>query len=347
MEELARLRGRLLSVAGMLAACLVAGTLGYHLIEDWSLFDALYMTVITLATVGYGETHPLSTTGRFFTMFLIMGGIGLMTYGFSTLTAVLVEGELSEVLRRRRMQKNITALAGHYVVCGAGHTGGVICAELRKTGRDFVVVDRDAETVAKLAERLGGEFPHILGDGTEDEVLRKAGVERAAGVFAVLATDQDNAFVVLSAKVLNPRARVLVCQKTLGVREKLLRSGADGVVDPEFIGGLRLASEMIRPITVGFLDSMLREKGAHVRFDEVTVASDSSFIGREISELKGAQGGVPLLVAVVPAGSDRYDINPVAAQPIRAGDRLVLIGETTALEALRRKVSGKPGAMGP
>lgn len=334
------MRARLLSVAGLLAACLVAGAVGYHLIEGWSFFDSLYMTVITLATVGYGETHPLSTSGRLFTMILIMGGIGLMTYGFSTLTAIVVEGELSEVLRRRRMQKEIKAFSGHYVVCGAGHTGGVICAELKKTGRDFVVVDRDAETVAKLAERLGGEFPHILGDGTEDEVLRKAGVERAAGVFAVLSTDQDNAFVVLSAKVLNPRARVLACQKTLGVREKLLRSGADGVVDPEFIGGLRLASEMIRPITVGFLDSMLREKGAHVRFDEVTIPSDSAFVGREISELKGAQGGAPLLVAVVPAGADRYDINPVSSQPIRAGDRMVLIGETAALEAIRRKVGG-------
>lgn len=331
----------MLGVAGLLVACLVAGTLGYHLIEGWSLLDGLYMTVITLATVGYGETHPLSTAGRLFTMILIMGGIGLMTYGFSTLTAIVVEGELSEVLRRRRMQKEIKSLTGHYVVCGAGHTGGVICAELRKTGRDFVVVDRDAETVAKLAERLGGEFPHIIGDGTEDEVLRKAGVERAAGVFAVLSSDQDNAFVVLSAKVLNPRARVLACQKTLGVREKLLRSGADGVVDPEFIGGLRLASEMIRPITVGFLDSMLREKGTHVRFDEVTIPTDSSYVGRAISELKGAEGGGPLLVAVVPAGSDRYDINPVAAQAIRAGDRMVLIGETEALESMRRRVGGK------
>ena len=335
------MRGRLLSVAGLLMACLVAGTLGYHLIEGWHILDALYMTVITLATVGYGETHPLSTAGRLFTMFLIMGGIGLMTYGFSTLTAIVVEGELSEALRRRRMEKDIAKLSGHYVVCGAGHTGGVVCAELRKTGRDFVVVDREAADVAKLAERLGGEFPHIIGDATEDEVLRKAGVERAAGVFAVLATDQDNAFVVLSAKVLNPRSRVLACQKTLGVRDKLLRSGADGVVDPEFIGGLRLASEMIRPITVGFLDSMLREKGSHVRFDEISVPSDSSYVGRDISDLKGAQGGAPLLVAVVPAGSDRYEINPAAAQPIRAGDRLVLIGETEELAALRTKVGDK------
>ena len=338
MEELSRTRDRLLGVAAMLAGCLAAGTLGYKLIEGWSLFDALYMTVITVGTVGYGETHPLSTAGRAFTMLLILGGIGAFTYAISTIAAVIIEGDLSEAFRRRRMEKRIDALSGHYVVCGAGHTGGVICAELKKTGRAFVVVDLEQATIDKLTERLGAEFLHVVGDGTEDEVLRRAGVERASGVFAVLATDQDNAFVVLSAKGLNPKARVLACQKSLGVREKLLRSGADGVVDPEFIGGLRLASEMIRPMTVGFLDSMLREKGTHVRFDEVSVPATSAFVGQPIAGLKGSQGGAPLLVAVVAAGSDHYEINPPVGRAVAAGDRLVLIGETEGIADLRRRV---------
>jgi voltage-gated potassium channel len=338
VEDFARTRDRLLGVAGMLLACLTTGTLGYKLIEGWSLFDSLYMTVITVGTVGYGETHPLSTAGRVFTMFLILGGIGLFTYGFSTIAAVVIEGEMSEAFRRRRMEKVIAGLSDHFVVCGAGHTGGVICAELKKTGRAFVVVDREPETIAKLADRLGGDFLHVVGDGSEDDVLLRAGVQRAAGVFAVLATDQDNAFVVLSAKGLNPKARVLACQKSLGVREKLMRSGADGVVDPEFIGGLRLASEMIRPVTVGFLDSMLREKGTHVRFDEIAVPSDSALIGRAIDEVKGSKGDAPLLVAVVAAGSDRYEINPPVGRMIAGGDRLVLIGETDAIAALRTRV---------
>jgi voltage-gated potassium channel len=167
-------------------------------------------------------------------------------------------------------------------------------------------------------------------------------VDRAAGAFAVLSSDQDNAFVVLSAKGLNPKARVLACQKSLGVREKLMRSGADGVVDPEFIGGLRLASEMIRPVTVGFLDSMLREKGSHVRFDEVTVPAGSGFVGKPIGDVKGAEGGGPLLVAVVPSGSDHYEINPPAARAIADGDRLVLIGETEAISDLRRRIGDRP-----
>ncbi len=338
MNHLAEVRDRLLGVAALLLACIVAGALGYHFIEGWSFFDALYMTVITLASVGYGETHPLSPAGRTFTMFLILGGMGMVTYGFSTLTSVLIEGELSDAFRRRRMDKDIAKLTDHFVICGAGHTGAVICAELKKTGRDFVVVDLDAEALAQLEARLGFALLRVVGDGTDDEVLLRAGVKNAAGVFAVLATDQDNAFVVLSAKGLNPKAKVLVCQKTLGVREKLIRSGADGVVDPEFIGGLRMASEMIRPVTVGFLDSMLRNKDSHFRFDEISVPSNSALIGKPFGDIKGGDGGAPLIVAVVAAGTDRYELNPPIDRAVKAGDRLVILGETEALGGLRKRV---------
>lgn len=338
MNHLADVRDRLLGVAGLLLTCVVAGTLGYHFIEGWSLFDGFYMSVITLATVGYGETHPLSPAGRIFTMVLIMGGIGMVTYGFSTLTSVLIEGEISDAFRRRRMDKDIARLTDHFVICGAGHTGSVICAELKKTGRDFVVVDRDPEALVQLEARLGFNLLRVVGDGTDDEVLLRASVKSAAGVFAVLSTDQDNAFVVLSAKGLNPKANVLACQKSLGVREKLLRSGADGVVDPEFIGGLRLASEMIRPVTVGFLDSMLRNKDSHFRFDEISVPSDSPMVGRPFGEIKGGEGGVPLIVAVVAAGAELYELNPSVERPVRAGDRLVILGETEALGGLRKRV---------
>lgn len=339
MTQLARVRDRLLVIAALLFACLAVGTAGYRWIEGWPLFDALYMTVITIGTVGYGEVHPLSAEGRVFTMFLIVVGIGFFTYGFTAITAIVVEGELSKAFRRMRMESKIAQLSGHFVICGAGHTGGVVCAELKKTGRTFVVVDHDAAAIAQLEERLGFDLLHIVGDGSEDSVLLRAGVMNAAGVFAVLATDQDNAFVVLSAKGLNPKAKVLACQKTLGVREKLLRSGADGVVDPEFIGGLRLASEMIRPVTVGFLDSMLRAKDAHFRFDEISVPSDSPMVGKPFREIKGAEGSAPLVVAVVAAGSDSYELNPSVERPVRAGDRLVILGETEALGGLRKRLA--------
>lgn len=339
MSELQEMRRRAFQIAGLMASTLVIGMVGYHVIEGWSLFDSLYMTVITLATVGYGETHELSHSGRVFTIFLIMGGIGVMTYAFSSVTSMIVEGDLSAAFRRRRMEKDIATLAGHYIVCGASHSGGVICGELHRTKRPFVLIDRHQEAVEKTAERCGGkELLYVLGDATVDEVLKTAGVERAAGVFAVLATDQDNAFVALSAKGLNPGLRVVSRQKEMGVREKLFRSGADNVVNPEYIGGLRMASEMIRPATVGFLDSMMRESAVAMRFEEIDVPSGSPYVGRPVGELKGSEGMVPLLIAVLDPDTKKYDMNPDSKRPIKPGDALVMLGDVDKLSVMRERM---------
>ena len=177
MEELLEMRNRLLGIVTLLVGALLGGTAGYHVIEGWSFFDAFYMTVITLATVGYGETHALSQNGRIFTVFLIMGGIGVVTYAFTTITAIVVEGELSAAFRRRRMQKEIAKLSGHYIVCGAGHAGGVICRELKSTGRQFVLIEMNPEVLEKALDRLGREGAyHLVGDATEDETLKAAGI---------------------------------------------------------------------------------------------------------------------------------------------------------------------------
>ncbi|MCX5795573.1 MAG: NAD-binding protein [Elusimicrobia bacterium] len=337
MDELEDIKDRLASIAVLIAAVLLVGTWGYRIVEGWPFFDSLYMTVITLATVGYGEVHTLDHAGRAFTIFLIMGGIGVMTYAFSAITSVIVDGKLSAALRRRSMEKDIAKLSGHYVVCGGGHAGGVIIAELRRIQRAFVLVEREPDIIQKMRERQGAEIPHVVGDATDDETLRAAGVERAAGVFAVLATDQDNAFVALSAKGLNPGLRVVSCQKELGVRAKLMRSGADNVVNPEYIGGLRMASEMIRPATVGFLDSMMRESGTVERFDEIAVPEGSPYVGKPVGEVKGSEGNGPLLIAVLDGQSKKYDINPDSARPIRAGDSLVMVGEVGRLAELRKR----------
>ncbi|MBI4678389.1 MAG: NAD-binding protein [Elusimicrobia bacterium] len=339
MKEILEMRRRLYEVAALMSAVLLTGTTGYVWLSKCSVFDGLYMTVITLATVGYGETVPLDQAGRAFTILLILGGIGVMTYAFTSLTSIVVEGHLSVVLRRRRMEKEIAKLTGHYIVCGADHSGGVISAELHRTGRPFVVIDRDPETVQRLADRLGAErMLHVIGDATADETLKAAGVERAAGVFAVLATDQDNAFVALSAKGLNASLRVVSRQKELGVREKLFRSGADNVVNPSYIGGLRMASEMIRPATVGFLDSMMRDKGSSFRFEEIDVPQGSPFVGRRLSELKDAGAAGTLLVAVLDPETGKYEINPDCKRPIKAGDALVMLGEAPRLADLRDRM---------
>lgn len=339
MEELLEVRDRVLWIAAAIVCVLLVGTVGYRFVEGWPWLDSLFMTVITLSTVGYGETHALDAAGRLFTILLILGGIGVMTYSVSTITSVLVEGELSDAFKRRRMQKDIDRLSGHYIICGSGHAGGVIASELKRTQRPFVMIDRSAEALQKVAERLGpGAYHMVAGDATEDETLKRAGVERAVGVFAALSSDQDNAFVALSAKGLNPKARVVSSQKEIGVRDKLFRSGADNVVNPEYIGGLRMASEMIRPVTVGFLDSMIRERGEIVRFEEVHVPPGSPYVGRPIETVKGSDGQAPLCVAILPAGAAKYEINPPPSRLIAASETLVMLGEIGRVSELRRKI---------
>lgn len=335
MIGLSEMRKRLANVTGLLVFTLFIGTVGYTLIEGWPPFDALYMTVITLATVGYGETNPLTYHGRVFTLFLILGGVSIVAYAFSTLTSIIVEGQLSMVLKRRRMEKEIAKLSGHYIVCGMGHSARVIMDEMEKTGRTFVVVEQDREIAEKL---IGDGLMVVEGDATEEETLKRAGVMKAAGVFAVLPTDHHNAFLALTAKGLNPKVRIVSAQKELTVRQQLLRSGADTVVNPQYIGGLRMVSEMVRPATVGFLDSMMRERGSVVRFDEVAIPDGSPLVGRPVGDVKGAAGHAPLLVAVLEQETGKYDINPDSGRPIKPGDRLVMIGEASKLSELRKRI---------
>jgi voltage-gated potassium channel len=298
------------------------------------------MTVITLATVGFGETNPLSQGGRVFTLFLILGGVSIVAYAFTTLTSIIVEGQLFMVLKRRRMEKQIERLSGHYIVCGMSHSAQVIMEELRQTGRACVVVEQDREIAEKL---IADGVMVVEGDATEEETLKRAGVMKAAGVFAVLASDQFNAFLALTAKGLNPKIRIVSTQRELTVRQQLLRSGADNVVNPQYIGGLRMVSEMVRPATVGFLDLMMRDRSSVVRFDEVAVPDGSPLVGRPVGEVKGAEGHVPLLVAVFERETGRYDINPDSGRPIKAGDRLVMIGEASMLCELRERIERPTG----
>lgn len=331
------IRSRFLKIANALIGVLLIGVIGYVLIEGWRPFDALYMTVITLATVGYGEIHPLSTGGRVFTIGLIFIGIGVLTWAFSNLTAFFVEGELTRVLRRRRMQKQIDSLKDHFIVCGVGHTGQVIIQELRKTRRPFVVVDKSSEVCERLAQ---SGVPAIQGDATEDQVLQQAGIERATGLFTALTSDQDNAFVALTARGLNPNLRIVSEQVESNVREKLLRSGASAVVNPNLIGGLRMTSEMVRPAVVGFLDHMLRGDGDVLRFEELAVPEGSPLAGKPVGEIKGAQGNAALVVSVLHADGN-YELNPSSERPLKAGETLVVMGTLNQLEDLKRKLGNR------
>ena len=307
------------------------GTIGYHLIEGWPFFDGLYMTVITLATVGYGETHELSQHGRIFTIFLILSSIGIVGYALSTLAAFIIEGELDRMLRGRKMDKRIASLKDHYVLCGAGHTGKAIAMEFFKTRHDFVVIDRNAESLKSLEEL--GDIPHIYGDATHDNILEASGIKRAKGLVSALSEDKDNVFVVLSARAMNPDLRIVSRIINDTNKEKIKKAGADEIVSPNSIGGMRMASVMLRPSVVNFLDAMLRVPDQTIRVDEFAVKERSCLVGQSLKEADiGSKTGL-LLVAIKPA-TGGYVFNPPGKTKLNAQDILILIGTKDQLNLL-------------
>lgn len=318
-----------LRIFALLASILLLGVIGYHLIERWPFFDALYMTVITLATVGYGETHPLSTTGRLFTMFLILGGMGMILYGVSRLTSFIVEGEMSGILRRRRMNRSIGHLSNHYIVCGWGNTGYYAVEELHRTRRPCVVVENDPLRIKELMEK---EMTYIEGDATNDATLLAAGIERAAGLISTLETDRDNMFVVITARGLNPKLSIVSKIDDIASRDKFLRGGANIVISSDFIGGLRMVSELVRPGATSFLDTMLRDNSA-LRVEDVQVGLHSKFVKKSLSSCDAfAKAGV-LLVSI--KHGDSFHFNPPPGTILEGGDTLVVIGNPEQLKSVR------------
>jgi voltage-gated potassium channel len=318
----------------LLVLIYLIGVAGYIHIEGWDFEDASYMTVITLGTVGFGETHPLSTTGRWFTQGLIVVGMGTILYGISNLTAFIIEGELQALIRRSRMDKKIESLQGHYIICGAGRTGGHIVDELVASIRKVVVVERRGDHLANCVERHSGILT-VEGDATLDRTLERAGIRRAAGLVAALPTDKDNLYVVITARTLNPSLRIIAKADEEEARDKLLRAGADSAVCPQAIGGMRMASEMARPTVVNFLDAMLRGKEAALRVEEVTLPDGSPLIGKTLGESHIAQKTGLLVVALRRAGQT-FEFNPPAAERFLSGDILIVIGDVHHVEALRK-----------
>lgn len=300
----------------------VGGTLGYHHIgrpvATW--IDSFYMTFITIATIGYGETVDLSThpMGRLFTVFIATVGIGTLSYLFSTLVALLIDADLNADLRKKRMEKQIAELKGHYIVCGIGRVGSNVASELVLTRRKFVVIESDRGALDNWLEH----HPHSLylhEDAADDEALRKAGLANAAGVFAVTGDDSHNLMVALSVKLLNHKVRVVVRLHDIRNTNKAKRAGADEIVSPDFTGGMRIASAMVRPHVVNFMDQMLHSDEG-LRVEELVVPD--GFSSTPLSELVPKSKNY-LLMATHERGE--WVFNPPDDHPIQAGTALVLM----------------------
>ncbi len=343
-------RPLLVRVLAALTALLLCGTLGYWWLEGYTWLEALYMTVITLSTVGFGEVRPLSPNGRLFTVVLIMVGVGSAAYLFTLLGDYIVSGELEGTLRRRRWMDRLRKLNHHYLICGCGRMGEQVAQELHRLGQPFVLIDRHPEHL-EAAQSRG--FLTVHGDPTEEEVLELAGVKRARGLVAVLETDADNLFLVLTARNLNPDLFIVAQAISEATEKKLYAAGADRVVSPFLIAGYRMASWLVRPYVVSFLETTMRNRDlGEMWMEEVRVAPDSELVGKSLAEADiRARTGANVLAIV--RGEAHMDWSPNLR--IEPNDVLIILGrreqilhiaqmarDQRLVEQLQRSPAGTP-----
>ncbi len=329
----------------IIVAIICVGTIGYRLLgkPNTTLLDALYMTVTTLTTVGYEDHVGVhnSTAGKVFSIVYLFVSVGAMFYLFTALAAYMVEGEVRKVFRRRSMEKRIEKLKGHYIVCGIGMVGLYIVHELYETKRRQVALDSDPAQLEVLSTR-NIDVPMLVGDATENEVLEKAMIREAKGLFATTNSDNDNIVIALTAKQLNPSLRVVCrCNDTKNI-EKIKRAGADTVVALNYIGGLRMASDMTRPHATDFLESMLHDREQALRVEEVRVPEDSKYMGRLVGDLDFTNMGNMLLLAVRKEGG-KWIYNPPATLALEKDMHLIVLATPEERKLLQYELQSTEG----
>lgn len=342
---------RMLAALAVIITLVGVGSTGFFILGHgrWKFFECVYMTVITLSTVGFGElSHMGEVPGaRGLTIALIVSGVGALAYVQGNLTALLVEGVIGQALRRNRMRKQIAALRGHILVAGAGSTGKHVLEELIATQTPFVVIDRNEPHLQRLSEEMcDGKMLYVHGDATDDHLLVAAGVKVARGVVAALTHDKDNLFVTLSVRSLNASARIVSKVVEDDAAPKMMKAGATSVVSPTQIGGRRMASELIRPEVNEFLDQMLRDKDKNLRLEEVTIPDNSSFVGIALKDTP-IRRETRLLVVAVREVDRSFLYNPDPDYAIQVGTTLIVMGEAESVVKLRKMVTDSVPPAGP
>jgi len=321
-------------IALALAALFVIGTAGFHVIEGWGWFDAFYMVLITVTTIGYSETHPLSEAGRVFNVAIIIGGVGLLFLTIGALAQLLLEFELLNVFGRRRMEREIERLRDHYIICGAGRVGRSTARELAQRPAPFVIIET---TQAKL-ENLPSEWLTLVGDATQETTLRLARVERARGLVAATTTDATNLYIVMTARGLNGGLKIIARASEEDAEKHLKTAGADTVISPYHFAGHRIAQSFLRPNVLDFLDSATVKIGVDLEIAEVQIGGKSRYVGQSFRESK-LRADFGLIVLAVKRNGD-MQFNPGPDDRMNAGDYLIAIGESAGLRKLE-EAAGK------
>jgi voltage-gated potassium channel len=327
MEPQKRLRRGIIILASIIAA----GTIGYMLIEGWTPLDSIYMTVITVSTVGFGEVHPLSEAGRIFTIILIIGGVSGALFVFSALIDYVIEGRMGIARRKRHMKAKIAELKDHFILCGYGRVGEEVARIFTEEGVPFVTIDSRPENIA-LAEEQG--YLCLLGDATSDKVLLEAGIERARALVAAVGSDVDNTYIVLSARGMRPDLFIEARASTKEAEAKLKTAGANRIVAPNSIGARRMALLAIRPTVADFIDTVSFRRGRELQMENIVVPDSSPLVGQTVASIR-QQSRANILA--INRKSGKLLTNPGDEESIELGDRLIIMGtaeQLTTLESL-------------
>ncbi|MGB7291603.1 MAG: potassium channel protein [Thermodesulfobacteriota bacterium] len=312
------------------------GTIGYMVIEGWNFRESLYMTIITLTTVGFREVHKLSPTGEYFTIVLLIGGVGIILYVLATEARLIFEGGLQDVFGRRRLERKIKELKDHYIVCGYGRMGRIIARELKAKGVGTVVIEIAPVTQFEKKE----DMLIVEGDATRDDVLISAGIDRAKGLVSVLPTDAENLYVVLSARELSPKLFVMARASDEGAEQKMLRAGATRVVSPYLTGGLKIAHTILKPAVMDFIEFATRAGNIEIQMEEVPVQNDSKLVGITLDE-SGIGRDLGVIVVAIKNKEGVMQFNPTSKTIMQEGDTLIALGEVSKLSELEEMASAK------
>jgi voltage-gated potassium channel len=324
---------RFLLLISLLGTLMMVGTIGYCLIEPkYSWFDALYMTVITLTTVGYGETHPLSPLGRVWTMFLLIVGVFTFFYSATEIVRSVVSGEVRHLFGREYMARSLAGLQDHLIVCGYGRMGRHVCREFARQGVDFVVIDKKTDVLEGF-NLSGGLVVH--GDATSDEVLRRAGVERAKALVTVMPSDSDNLYITMSARLINAKLFIVARAEGEEAENKLLRAGADRVIAPYALGGTKIAQAVMRPTVLEFIELATRTEHLDLQIEQCLISAGSDLIGASLASSKLRQD-YGLIIVCIKKRNGSMIYTPPADTKIEAGDTLVALGQRHQLDQLER-----------
>jgi voltage-gated potassium channel len=314
---------------------IAVGTVGYMLIEHWTLLDSLFMTVTTIFTVGYGEIHPQTGIGRVFTLIVIILGVGTILYGIGAMVEFVIGGQLSGLFRRRVVKKRVDRLQGHYIICGYGRVGEAVAEQFKCDKAKFLVIDNDPESQAK-AETAG--ILLVRGDASSDDVLEAAGVKRAKGLVSAVGSDAGNIYIVLSARVMNPDLFIIARAASQDAASKLARAGASRVVSPYDIGGRKMATLMLKPLVSDYLEIVTGGGELAFPVEEFQLGAGCCVIGRSIEALEVRKKTGATILAVQRAATGLFDTNPSPEATLHSGDKIIAIGTSADIGRLEQLI---------